>query len=308
MPLKTLIEKHCIDCHGPDTQKARLRLDMLPADWNDPSVARRWEKVFDKLASGDMPPKSEERPPMELLTDAKSVLRSELHQASLRRQQEEGRVVVRRLNGTEYENTLHDLLGINVPLRELLPEDSSSAGFDNVSTGLDVSATHFLRYQEAAARAVSAVLPIHPPIPFSDTRTGLDMTKKGPNFNEGLGRNSKLIGDTLVIYSKLPRYGLCATAAVPSAGRYRVTMKAAAVGAEEKSIPVGLMAVMQSGREGPVLREVVDIPHGEPRELQFECDLVSRQQFVVNLLTVWDIRRFKKSIDEYTGPGCSSNG
>jgi hypothetical protein len=301
--LKSLVDGHCVHCHGADTQQARLHLDTLATDLNDAAVARRWEKVFDKLAAGEMPPKSEEQPPAELLTSVKKLLHEELHQASLRRQREEGRVVVRRLNGTEYENTLHDLLGINVPLRELLPEDSSTAGFDNVSAGLDLSATHFLHYQEAAARAVNAVLPVHPPIPFSDTRTGLDMTKKGPNFREGLGRNSKLIGDSLVIYSKLPRYGLCATAAVPSAGRYRVTLKACAVGAEAKPISVGLMDVMQSGREGPVLRKVVDIPHGEPRELVFECDLVSRQQFVVNLLTVWDIRRFRKPIDEYTGPG-----
>lgn len=301
--LKSLIDGHCVHCHGADSQQARLQLDTLATDLNDPAVARRWEKVFDKLTAGEMPPKSESQPPAELLTAVQKQLREELHQASLRRQREEGRVVVRRLNGTEYENTLHDLLGINVPLRELLPEDSSTAGFDNVSAGLDLSATHFLRYQEAAARAVAAVMPVHPPIPFSDTRTGLDMTKKGPNFNEGLGRNSKLIGDSLVFYSKLPRYGLCATAAVPSAGRYRVTLKACAVGTEAESIPVGLMDVMQSGREGPVLREVVDIPHGEPRELVFECDLVSRQQFVVNLLTVWDIRRFRKPIDEYTGPG-----
>lgn len=301
--LKSLFEDHCVHCHGADAQKAQLRLDTLSDDLSDPAVSRRWEKVFDKITSGEMPPKSEARPPEALVTSAKKLLREQLHQTSLQRQREEGRVVVRRLNGTEYENTLHDLLGINVPLRELLPEDSSSAGFDNVSVGLDLSATHFLRYQDAAARAISSVVPVHPPIPFSDTRTGLEMTQKGPNFREGLGRNSKLIGDSLVIYSKLPRYGLCATAAVPSAGRYRVTMKACAVGAEAKPIPVGLMAVMQSGREGPVLRDVVDIPHGEPRELQFECDLVSRQQFVVNLLTVWDIRRFKKPIDEYTGPG-----
>jgi hypothetical protein len=210
---------------------------------------------------------------------------------------------VRRLNSVEYETTLHDLLGISTPLRELLPEDSSTAGFDTVSSGLDLSATHFLRYQDAAARAVNAVIPVHPPISFSDRRTGLDMTKKGPNFNEGLGRNSKLIGETLVFYSKLPRYGLCATAPVPSAGRYRIRMKASAVGADAKPIPVGLLTVMQSGREDPVLREVVDIPPGEPQVHEFECELVSRQQFVVNLLTIWDIRRFKKPIDEYTGPG-----
>jgi hypothetical protein len=301
--LQPLLASHCLGCHGADTQESGLRLDTLSTDLNDAAAARRWEKVFDKLSAGEMPPKSEDRPPEELLRSAIGTLRDHLHRASLQRQEREGRVLIRRLNNVEYENTLHDLLGINVPLKELLPEDSTTAGFDNVSTGLDLSATHFLRYQEAAARAISAVVPPHPPIPFSDTRTGLDMTKKGPNFNEGLGRNSKLQGDTLIVYSKLPRYGLCATAPVPSAGRYRIQMKACAVGAEAKPIPVGLMTVMQNGREGPVLREVRDIPHGEPQVFEFECDLVARQAFVVNLLTTWDIRRFKKPIDEYTGPG-----
>lgn len=270
---------------------------------DDAEIAARWTRIHDRLASGEMPPPSEPRPPAPLVSSARERLHSELRDASLRRQRSEGRVAVRRLNAIEYENTVQELLGVDVPLRDLLPEDNASAGFDTVSAGLDLSATHFLRYQEAAARAVQAVLPIHPPIPFTDTRTGLDMTKKGPNFREGLGRNSVLQGDTLIFYSMLPRYGLCATAAVPTAGRYRVTMKACAVGAEAKPLPVGLLTVMQSGRESPVLREVRDIDHGPPREYQFEMNLASRQQFVVNMLTTWDIRRFKKPIEEYTGPG-----
>ena len=306
--VKPLLAAHCVDCHGPQERKAGMRLDDLldgssGADLDNVETSNRWTRVFDKLAAGEMPPPSEPRPPAELVAAARERLRSELRTASLRRQRVEGRVPVRRLNAIEYENTVHELLGIDVPLRDLLPEDSPSSGFDTVSAGLELSSTHFLRYQEAAARAVQAVLPIHPPIPFSDTRTGLVMTQKGPNFREGLGRNSVLKGDTLIFYSMLPRYGLCATAAVPTAGRYRIRMKACAVGAEAKPIPVGLMTVMQSDREGPVLREVRDIDHGEPREYEFEMNLASRQQFVVNLLTTWDIRRFKKPIEEYTGPG-----
>lgn len=285
-----------------------MRLDDLlegPAGGtlDEARIADRWTRIHDRLAAGEMPPPAEPRPPAQPLAKALERIHAELRQASLRRQRAEGRVAVRRLNAIEFENTIHELLEIDVPLRDLLPEDSPTAGFDTVSAGLELSATHFLRYQEAAARAVQAVVPIHPPIPFSDTRTGLDMTKKGPNFREGLGRNSVLRGETLVFYSMLPRYGLCATAAVPTAGRYRVRMKACAVGADAKPIPVGLMTVMQSGREGPVLREVRDIDHGAPREYEFEVSLASRQQFVVNLLTTWDIRRFKKPIEEYTGPG-----
>ena len=301
--IKPFIEAHCLDCHGTDVQKAGLRLDTLAADFRDEKVATTWVHVFDKLVSGEMPPKKRERPPQQDVDATTKFLHAQLHEASLERQRKEGRVVIRRLNGTEYENTLHDLLGTKVPLKEVLPEDSTTAGFDNVSSGLDLSATHFLLYQEAAAQAVNSVIPVHPPMPFSDMRTGLEMSQKGPNFKQTLNRSCKLQGDAVIIYSKLPRYGLCMTAPVPAPGRYKIQMKVCAVGAEAKPIPVGLMAVMQSGREDAVLRDVRDIPHGEPKVIEFEMDLIRRQAFVVNLLTTWDIRGFKKPIDEYTGPG-----
>ena len=301
--VQPLLSAHRFDCHGEDVQKAGLRLDNLSPDFTDEKATLTWAHVFDKIRTGEMPPKKQERPPQQEVAAATNVLGTQLHAASLARQQQNGRVLIRRLNGTEYENTLHDLLGINVPLKDMLPEDSTTAGFDNVSSGLDLSATHFLLFQEAAAKAVESVLPIHPPIPFSDTRTGLVMTEKGPNFKQGLGRNSKLDGDALIIYSKLPRYGLCSTAPAPTAGRYRIQMKASAIGAEVKPLSVGFMTVMSSGREGPILREVRDIPHGEPQIIEFEFDLIQRQSFVVNFLTNWDIRGFKKPIEEYTGPG-----
>jgi hypothetical protein len=309
--IKPLLEERCFDCHDEQTHKAGLRLDNLQPDFRDQKTSDIWVNVFDKMVSGAMPPKKKERIPAPQLQVATKLIGDALQYTSLERQQKQGRVVVRRLNGTEYENTLRDLLGTKVALKELLPDDNTVAGFDNVSSGLDLSATHFLRYQEAAAKAVQSVIPVNPPIPFSDTRTGREMTEKGSNFKQGLGRNSKLVGDALVVYSALPRYGLCSTASVPTAGRYKISMSACAVGAEQKPIPVGFMTVEQSGREGPVLKEVREIPAGKPQLIEFEFDLARRQLFVLNLLTTWDIRRFKKDpkdkeprpIDEYDGPG-----
>jgi hypothetical protein len=301
--LSEFVATHCVDCHGAELHKAGLRLDTLAADFDEEKAAETWTRVYDRIVAGEMPPKQRPRPELDEVKAATSFLQARLNKASLERQRKQGRVIVRRLNGTEFENTLRDLLGTNVALKEMLPEDSTTAGFDNVSSGLDLSATHFLLYQEAAARAVASVIPTHPPIPFSDKRTGLMMTKKGSNFQQGLGRTCKLQGDALVIYTKLPRYGLCATAAVPAAGRYRIKLKACAVGAEGKPLAVGFMTVMESGRESPVLREVREIPPGEPKVIEFEFDLIRRQAFVVNLLTSWDIRGFKKPIEEYDGPG-----
>ncbi len=78
------------------------------------------------------------------------LLGAKLHTASLDKQRREGRVLIRRLNRNEYQNTLHDLLGITADLKSLLPDDNTVAGFDNISTGLETSATHLVRYQAAA--------------------------------------------------------------------------------------------------------------------------------------------------------------
>jgi hypothetical protein len=301
--VKPLLEAHCLDCHGPAVQKAKLRLDDLQPDLNDERTMSIWTKVHDKLVAGEMPPKNRERPPQDAIQAATTWLKRELHAASLDRQRKKGRVVVRRLNGTEYENTIRDLLGTRVNLKEMLPEDNTAAGFDNVGAALDISATHQLLYQEAAEKAVASVIPPHPPMPFRDRRTGEEMSEKGPNFRQTLTRSCLLKGDALVIYSKLPRYGLCSTASVPAAGRYKVRMSIAAVGAENKAVPAAFLTVEQSGREDPVLRDMRDIPPGPPAVVEVEIDLKKRQAFVVNLLSHWDIRVFKKPIEEYTGPG-----
>ena len=300
--VKPLLDKHCLECHGPDVQEAGLRLDTLDAGFTDDETMARWIRVHDKLIAGEMPPEDAPRAPQPLVDSATQWLAAGLHAASLDKQRKQGRVVIRRLNGTEYENTIRDLLGSDVALKEMLPEDNAAAGFDNVSAVLDLSATHLLLYQEAAEQAIASVIPPHPPLPFSDMRTGREMSEKGPNFRQTLTRSCRLESDALVIHSKLPRYGLCCTANVPTAGRYRVQMSIGAVGADGKPVPAALLTV-DRGREDPVVRDMRDIPLGKPKVIEVEIDLEQRQAFVVNLLANWDIRQFKRPIEEYTGPG-----
>ena len=56
-----------------------------------------------------------------------------LHQVSQSHQAAKGRVRSRRLNRIEFENTIHDLLGVDLPIIELLPEDATQEGFSNVA-------------------------------------------------------------------------------------------------------------------------------------------------------------------------------
>jgi hypothetical protein len=63
------------------------------------------------------PPAAKLQPKTEARDAFLKSLHTELHTASLSKQQTDGRVVRRRLNRVEYENTLHDLLGIDLPLQ-----------------------------------------------------------------------------------------------------------------------------------------------------------------------------------------------
>src|SRR5436853_441804 len=83
-------------------------------------------------------------------------------------------------NSFAYENTIRELVGTKVRVKELLPEENSVAGFDNVSSALDFSATHLLLYQEAAEKAVQSAVPVYPYYPIKERRTGKEMSERGP--------------------------------------------------------------------------------------------------------------------------------
>jgi len=86
---------------------------------------------------------------------------SQLDEAAAK-QRSEGRVVLRRLNRVEYENTVRDLFDVNVSVKEMLPEDSVSHGFDNVGAALNISPVLIERYLEAADAVLNAAIaPVH---------------------------------------------------------------------------------------------------------------------------------------------------
>jgi hypothetical protein len=59
-------------------------------------------------------------------------------------------VVLRRLNKDEYENTVGDLLNIDVDLSRLLPDDRAEQGFDTIGSTLAISAEQMELYLQAA--------------------------------------------------------------------------------------------------------------------------------------------------------------
>ena len=57
LPARAFFEKHCIECHNAETKKGGLDLNSLQPDLADPDTFARWVKVYDRIESGEMPPK-----------------------------------------------------------------------------------------------------------------------------------------------------------------------------------------------------------------------------------------------------------
>jgi hypothetical protein len=293
--LRGFLDQHCVGCHGAEVQKRRLRLDELPLTFGDPDVAATWVKVLDRLSRGEMPPKDQPRPAEEDVRAAIAGLQRHLHEGSLARQRREGRVVLRRLNRTEYETTLRDLLATPVDVKDLLPDDNIAAGFDNVSAVLDVSPAHLLRYQDAAEKAVRAVIPKRPQVTMKERRTGRQITEKLKLYQELLGKSARLDGDVLVLYLRNPDYIPCATAPAPADGRYRVRICASAVNTGGKPLPMMCVCrVDQYAREDTDVRAVRDVPAGMAAVIEEEFELRERQVIVFAGWSLPDFRAWER--------------
>ena len=176
--VRPMFDEHCYDCHDADAKKGGLDLEALKWKLDDAETLQQWTKVFDKVARGEMPPKDKKRPKGELSSTFLKSLGGDLHDFTLGAQQRDGRVVYRRLNRTEYEHTLHDLLGIDTALRDLLPEDGTLDGFDNVGSALNLSAVHLERYMQAADLALKEAISTGPRPVTTKIRTDYEETWK----------------------------------------------------------------------------------------------------------------------------------
>ncbi len=152
-----LVKAACIKCHDDDT-RTRLDFGQLGYDLSDPVTFRKWELVFDRVDTDEMPPKGKARLSPRLRARALDSLKRDLLKENLSRQRREGRVPARRLTRLEYEYTMRDLLLVREDLAKILPAESDSGGFDTVGAGQGISPLHIRSYLDAADYAIDAAI------------------------------------------------------------------------------------------------------------------------------------------------------
>jgi Protein of unknown function (DUF1592)/Protein of unknown function (DUF1588)/Protein of unknown function (DUF1585)/Protein of unknown function (DUF1595)/Protein of unknown function (DUF1587) len=144
------VDVHCVACHNRDDKTAGLALDAISSEElsHNPDA---WEKVVRKVVARQMPPDGEVRPSRRKVDAFVSQLAGALDRAAAEHPNPGRTGAFRRLNRTEYQDAVRDLLAIDVDATTLLPNDESSRGFDNITVG-DLSPTLLDRYITAAQK------------------------------------------------------------------------------------------------------------------------------------------------------------
>lgn len=139
--IDAFIEESCLECHDSNTE-TRLDFTTLGSDFGNAESFRKWVHVFDRITSGEMPPPEENQPSKADRDKVLSFLKGELKRGNQQSQKTIGRVPSRRLSRIEYEHTLQDLLGIGGDLARHLPPENESGAFDVVAASQDMSSVH----------------------------------------------------------------------------------------------------------------------------------------------------------------------
>jgi hypothetical protein len=309
--MAVLMQELCVHCHGGEKPDAGLNLAQLKFDLSDPRAFSTWVRVHDKLEAGEMPPPDADQPSPDERRAALGALHKTLHAASVAQQKAEGRVALRRINRTQHENTLNDLLGVSIKLDDVLPDDGSVAGFDNVSEGLDVSSSHLVLYQQAADMALDAAIATRPAQNLAYRRTGKETTEKHGGFPQLLDKSVRLDGERLNVYINLPWHIPIQSPGVPTAGRYRLKIVAQALNTGERPLPLNVSVLETQhvrGGSGSTLA-TFDAPPDRPGVLEFEVVLARHNCIRVNSWQLPELRQLGdqlkgKPLDgTYTGPG-----
>jgi hypothetical protein len=142
-------------------------------------------------------------------------------------------VTLRRLNRTEYSNTIRDLVGVEFEAGADFPSDDSGYGFDNIGDVLSLPPVLFERYLQAAEKVMGmAILNDH--TPRSQT-IGVDLMKV-----EGGPKN----GST-PISRKVDEQEATVSIELPSEGEYQLELQ---VSSEQVGLDATRMEVKFEGQ------------------------------------------------------------
>jgi hypothetical protein len=154
---RALLDKYCVGCHNDKLKAGSLVLTSVDVNRIGDEAAM-WEKVVRKLRGRLMPPSGRPRPDDHTYEGFTAWLESGLDSFGAAHPNPGRTETFRRLNRTEYQNAIRDLLAIDLDVSGFVPADDAAGGFDNIGGVFKLSPTLMESYLSAAKKIADRVM------------------------------------------------------------------------------------------------------------------------------------------------------
>lgn len=195
---RAFLEKHCLKCHGGADPKGELSLDGFRDTTSVVRQRKVWNNVLKVIRTGYMPPEDRPRPNAKEIEAFTNHVSAVFDYADRHAKPDPGRVTMRRLNRTEYKNTVRDLLGADFNPTEGFPADDVGHGFDNIGDVLTLSPLLMERYLDAAETIAKRVIVVNPPKPSVRYLAGRFLQPNNAQTSQGRFRKLDPLADEAV--------------------------------------------------------------------------------------------------------------
>lgn len=223
------LDLNCYECHNEVDRKGSLDLTSLPFNPGDAAAMTLWALAHDRVRDGEMPPPEDSLVEDDERASFLNRFENALHTESAKVQSKFGRARSRRLNRIEFENTIHDLLGVDIPIKENLPEDPAQDGFSNIAEAQQISHYLLQKYLEGIDLSLDEAFsrarhqrPLFSRTLFPEEVTWNPTTRengRGPHLHEGHALSFLTSGNY---------QGRMQATTVNESGWYRITVRAKA--------------------------------------------------------------------------------
>lgn len=299
------LARYCADCHAEGGDEGGFTLESLggeigDADLRDESTFALWERVFDRIELGEMPPSDAQQPSDEEKNRFLEQLKSPLSIAH----QQRGSTVLRRLNRQEYQNTINDLFGTHLDLVSRLPEDGRSHEFENVGDALNLSSVQLEAYLQVADDVLDAAIETRTTRPESKLiRASYADTRGVEKF---LGKQWLKLPDGAVVFYQRFGYptGMLREASAPASGWYDIRVTGYAHQSDRPiTMSIGSSTFAQGAEKAHY--GFFSLPPGPPTTVTVRAWMDRRYMVEVTPWGIFDPDFLikKNGIENYRGPG-----
>jgi hypothetical protein len=178
--VRPFLKTYCVKCHNADKEEGGVRLDVIGPIDAEGRHGNTWPEIQRRVIDAEMPPKNAPQPPEGDKIRFLDWVAGEIQRAQQTHGNTGGKVVLRRLNRSEYRETLRELLKLHpsIDTAANFPDDDAFHGFDNIGSALNISPVQMRAYVENAARVLKMAFPVGKQPATEKTRMmAIDATK-----------------------------------------------------------------------------------------------------------------------------------